>query len=386
MHEIGDFSAGLPPGDAPPDAGSAVEEADRIVRATRLVHTANEIGRQRYAIGIELLPDEMRGVLTDVDGHRLAVRWLPLPSMDVQVVADTAKTLVDRLVAVAGLSVPSDRVVLCLQLGGPVDARTGRVISYRKESDRGPVRWADEDLAERLRQTAGVSSAIVVNDGEALAMRELWAGAGRSSFNFLVLLVRQGVGGGLVLYGRVARVPMEIGQLPVRLDAGGPLCDCGRRGCLEITAGTTGIVDRIQELTGRKLPGIVAAAELADDAEPDLADKALDSFGAAGSAMAHGIGTAITLLRPDRVVIYAPEVMVGGDGAASRMFRNKLEDFGKHVSHEPFRHCLVDYRPFEPFDGAEGAAYTALTDLLGVPPRGAATKPPHRETGDGAPR
>ena len=108
--------------------------------------------------------------------------------------------------------------------------------------------WRDFALAERLADRTGLP-VVVDNDAKALALGEGWCGAAVSERDYLAMVVSTGVGGGLVVDGRLldgaAGNAGHIGHVVVEPD--GPTCACGRRGCLE--AGASGLA--IRRETGR---------------------------------------------------------------------------------------------------------------------------------------
>ncbi|MET0902444.1 MAG: ROK family protein [Acidimicrobiales bacterium] len=117
--------------------------------------------------------------------------------------------------------------------------------------------WRDFPLRARLSGSIGLPVHID-NDAKALALGEGWRGAARGESNYLAMVVSTGVGGGIVLDGRLLdgedSNAGHIGHVIVEPD--GRVCPCGARGCLEAEASGTAITAR----TG------VSAAE-APDAE-----------------------------------------------------------------------------------------------------------------------
>jgi glucokinase len=105
--------------------------------------------------------------------------------------------------------------------------------------------WREFPLRERLRDATGLAVRID-NDAKALALGEGWRGAARGVRNFLAMVVSTGVGGGIVLDGRLLDGALgnagHVGHVIVR--PGGNLCACGARGCLEAEASGTGIRSR----------------------------------------------------------------------------------------------------------------------------------------------
>jgi len=97
--------------------------------------------------------------------------------------------------------------------------------------------WRDFPLRDRLEASTGLST-FVDNDAKALALGEGWKGAAAGERNFVAMVVSTGVGGGIVLDGRLldgaAGNAGHIGHVIVERD--GRPCACGGHGCLEAEA------------------------------------------------------------------------------------------------------------------------------------------------------
>jgi glucokinase len=108
--------------------------------------------------------------------------------------------------------------------------------------------WRDFPLRSRLADALGLPVHID-NDAKALALGEGWRGAARGARDYIALVVSTGVGGGIVLEGRLldgaAGNAGHIGHVIVEPD--GRRCACGAHGCLEAEASGTAIAAR----TGR---------------------------------------------------------------------------------------------------------------------------------------
>jgi glucokinase len=129
-----------------------------------------------------------------------------------------------------------DEVACGVGCGGPM-ARGGESVSpLNVPQVRGfPLR-------ARLAALTGLRT-VVDNDAKALALGEGWVGAAAGESNFLAMVVSTGVGGGIVLDGRLldgaAGNAGHIGHVIVEPD--GRRCGCGARGCLEAEASGTAI-------------------------------------------------------------------------------------------------------------------------------------------------
>lgn len=120
-------------------------------------------------------------------------------------------------------------VAIGIGFGGPVSFSEQRILA----SLHAPG-WEQVDLPSTLAEQLELPC-VVDNDANVGALGEYTYGAGKSHKNMLYYTVSTGVGGGIILNGRVFRgvhgQAGELGHMPVKLD--GPSCTCGFRGCVE---------------------------------------------------------------------------------------------------------------------------------------------------------
>src|SRR6266436_5031846 len=134
------------------------------------------------------------------------------------------------LLAEAGPGAPR---AVGVSFGGPVDDE-GRVFSMHVAG------WEKVDLRQSMREAFGLPC-LVDNDANLGALGEQRFGAGRDTAHLAYFTVSTGVGGGVVLHGKVHRgahgIAGEFGHIPVRpFDLAAPECACGKRGCVESLA------------------------------------------------------------------------------------------------------------------------------------------------------
>ncbi|UNO38918.1 ROK family protein [Streptomyces sp. MST-110588] len=182
---------------------------------------------------------------------------------------------------------------------GPVDAKAGTVSPVNIPG------WRDFPLVREVRSLAGRRPVVLVGDGVAMAAAEHWQGAARGRANALCMVVSTGVGGGLVLNGRLHPGPTgnagHIGHISVDLD--GDVCPCGARGCVERIASGPNIARRALADGWRPGPdgdtsaAAVAAAARAHD------PVAVRSFARAAQALAAGIAATAALVEIEIAVI-----------------------------------------------------------------------------------
>ncbi|MFG3531188.1 ROK family protein [Streptomyces sp. NPDC047917] len=182
---------------------------------------------------------------------------------------------------------------------GPVDASAGTVSPVNVPG------WRDFPLVERVGKAVGGLPVELVGDGVAMTAAEHWLGAARGYDNALCMVVSTGVGGGLVLGGRLHPGPTgnagHIGHVCVDLD--GDPCPCGSRGCVERIASGPNIARRALEAGWRPGPDGDASA-VAVAASARAGDRiAVASFERAAQALAAGIAATATLVEIDIAVI-----------------------------------------------------------------------------------
>lgn len=195
-----------------------------------------------------------------------------------------------------------------ISFGGPVagDGRTVRLSMH-------VAGWENQPLADQVEAALGIP-ATVANDGDAAALAEHAFGAGRGVQHMLYLTVSTGIGGGIVIGGRLHRGERawagEAGHQVLKPD--GPLCPCGRNGCLESLASGLSIA-RDARIRLRGPEGATSA--LASIAPDNLTAQHVAHAAAAGDQLALavwneamgwlgiGIASAANLLNPGRVVL-----------------------------------------------------------------------------------
>ncbi|MCH0542756.1 ROK family protein [Streptomyces sp. MUM 203J] len=192
---------------------------------------------------------------------------------------------------------------------GPVDAAAGTVSPVNVPG------WRGYPLVDRVGAATGGGLPVrLVGDGVAMTAAEHWRGAARGHDNALCLVVSTGVGGGLVLNGRLHPGPTgnagHIGHMSVDLD--GDPCPCGGRGCVERLASGPNIARRA--LTDGWRPGpdgdTTAAAVAASARAGDPVARA--SFERAARALAAGIAATAALVEID-VAVVGGGVAAAGD-------------------------------------------------------------------------
>jgi glucokinase len=157
-----------------------------------------------------------------------------------------------------------------------------------------PGPWPGQPLLDPLAEELGVPMAIV-NDCRAFTLAEARMGAAVGCSTVVCLALGTGVGGGVVVDGRLRFGPHgragEIGHQIVVVD--GPRCGCGNRGCVEAVASAAVLAAAGGQATAED---VFAAARSGDE-------RALAAIGEVVGHLALGIANVLTVLVPERIVI-----------------------------------------------------------------------------------
>jgi glucokinase len=241
-------------------------------------------------IGLDVGGTKILSGLVDRDGNVVAEHKGQSPGQsgeDVLAALDAAvEAFLDDRVTAIGYGIPAN-----------LERGTGRILRATN------LPLENVDLATRSKERYGLPVGVE-NDASVAALAEWKRGAGRGASHLVMLTLGTGVGGGIVLDGRLFRGWAELGHMVVQ--EGGLLCACGGRGHLEVLAsGHAG--DR----AARDLYGPDADAHL-------LIYKAKAGDAVARAALAR-IGESLGAAIGSLVNVFDPELVVigGGVGAAA---------------------------------------------------------------------
>ena len=248
------------------------------------MYAAIDIGGTKIAAG-----------LVDAAGELLARHERPTPA------AEPMTAVEDLLAALMAEPAWAEATAVGIGSAGPIDAAKGTVSPLNIHA------WRDFPLAARVADRTGLPVTLA-GDGVAMAAGEHWRGAAKGRENVLCMVVSTGVGGGLILGGRLRPGPSgnagHVGHMCVELD--GPPCPCGARGCVEVIASGTAIAARAVsegwQRPGGGAPSEATAAEVADSAR--AGDPiALASFDRSAKALAAAIAGTAALVDMEAAVI-----------------------------------------------------------------------------------
>lgn len=196
------------------------------------------------------------------------------------------------------------------------------------------IAWSMVPLRDIVREHVGLP-VFLDNDANAAAAGEHLAGAARGVDDFVCLTIGTGIGGGAFIGGRVFHghrwTGAEFGHMTI--DPRGPVCGCGRQGCLEALASGNAL-ERTATSLARQDPGSilyelsVSQPEQVTGETVSLAAEKGDAAALAAFArVAYYLGLGVVNL----VVIFDPEMVVLGGGVA-RSGRTLLDEVRRVVS------------------------------------------------------
>ncbi|HET8632021.1 MAG TPA: ROK family protein [Thermomicrobiales bacterium] len=253
-------------------------------------------------LGIDIGGTKLAAGVVPPDGRVLSYVRAPTPDgADAETLLATVVALAQRARRESGAT----PVAVGIGCGGPMVFPEGIVSPLHIPA------WRDFPLRARLEEALGLPAKLD-NDAKAFALGEARFGAGRGARCLLGMVVSTGVGGGIVVGGKLLDGASgnagHVGHVIV--SAQGPRCYCGAIGCLTVYASGTGLVARARAALARDEASILATLppnELTGEAIANAARRG-DPLAArlmrdAAHALARGIASATVLLDLDRAVL-----------------------------------------------------------------------------------
>ncbi|MDF9408177.1 ROK family protein [Pelotomaculum isophthalicicum JI] len=270
----------------------------------------------RYVIGVDLGGTKIHTALADGDGNILAETRVPTetikgPSHVIGRIIATIEQVREQAGLPAGF-------VETVSVGspGPLDIASG-IIHFSPN-----LGWHEVPLKKLLQE--GLRTKVMIdNDANLAALGEHVFGAGRGVNNMVYITVSTGVGGGLILGGRLYHGATdgagEIGHITVLPD--GPPCGCGARGCLESVSSGTAIAREARRLVecgkGQNIltraggdPDRISAVTVAEAASGGD-QEAVSIISNAARFLGIGVANVINLLNPDMIVLGGGVMEIG---------------------------------------------------------------------------
>lgn len=176
--------------------------------------------------------------------------------------------------------------------------------------------WGVFNVADTVRELTGIENVKVGNDANVAALGEMWQGGGKGYNNLVMVTLGTGVGGGVILGGKILTgsngAGGEIGHIRVNYEEK-DVCGCGKTGCLEQYASATGVVRLAKKALEKKEKKTTLVAD-------DLSAKAVFDAAKVGDELAmdiveeFGFYLGMALAHISQVI--DPEVFVIGGGVA----------------------------------------------------------------------
>ena len=318
-----------------------------------------------YALGIDLGGTKVLASIVDVSSGEVvsSVRKRTKAEKGQDFISKRTVEMAHEVLSAAQLPVEAEIMAIGVGAAGQIDRKAGVIL------DAPNLGVHNLNLAELLGQEFH-KPVTVGNDVEVATAGELYYGSGRGYKNFVCVFVGTGIGGGIVqdgqMYTGVSGTAGEIGHVPI--DAGGRLCGCGNRGCLEAYASRTAITKAIMgEIHhGRKSiladeaelqltqgetiirSGLLANAIKQNDAlTTEIVTEAADYLG-------YGLSTVINFYNPECIILG------GGVIEAIDLLYERASSRALNVAlSQPARHTKILRTKLGDFSGVVGAACLA---------------------------
>jgi len=218
--------------------------------------------------------------------------------------------------------------------------------------------WEDYPVREEIEQRLG-TRVVLENDANSAALGEKWLGAAANVDDMCMITLGTGVGGGLVLQGRVwhgmTGMAGEFGHITV--DPKGPPCGCGSQGCLEQYASATAVKRMAIEAVAN---GSAPELGRAMNETPEFSSKVVYQMAIQGDEPArnifHTVGKALGIVLADLVNIFNIPMYVIGGGVSSAW-----EAFAPAMLEETRKNSFV-YRATAPTHNVAGVAGNKIHD------------------------
>ncbi len=301
------------------------------------------MAKEKCCFGVDVGGTTVKIGCFDKEGHLISKWEIPTrkESQGKYILPDVAESLKERM-EMDGIELEN---VQGIGIGVP-----GPVLANGTVERCVNLGWGHTDMKGILRQYFPGVDIEAGNDANVAALGEVWRGAGRGKKNAVMITLGTGVGGGVVIDGKIVSgvhgMGGEIGHIHIR-DEDQDTCNCGGHGCLEQTASATGLVREAKRLLqaapektssmleyGEKLEAkdIVACAVQGDE----LALKAIDT-------MSFYLGRALASI----AMVVDPEVFIigGGVSRAGKFLNDKIEKY---------------YYEYAPLTGSKSEIVTAL--------------------------
>jgi len=257
--------------------------------------------RGGFVIGVKLMEDHAVGALTDLNATVYHKDTVDFSDESLDSIVDALVNLVNRLIRMSDVR-KKQLLGVGVGLAGVIDSTQGVL---RQSPFFG---WKNVPLRDLLETRLKVPIHID-NDVNTLTLGEKWLGNGLPVDDFIVITIGRGIGMGIVINGQIYRGKGggagEFGHTVI--DPKGPLCSCGKHGCLESFLSDRALIDRahvevaadvkdIDDLVKRAAAGNAAAANVLSDA---------------GRLLGRSLANVVNILDPKLILVSGEGVGMG---------------------------------------------------------------------------
>ena len=326
--------------------------------------------KTRYIVGVDLGGTNIVAGSVTEDGSRSVVTRNELTRADqgADAVVDRIARMIDTVIAET-IAETGARKADFLGVGvgapGPLDRARGIILTTPN------LGWTNFPLRDVIHARVGLEVSLD-NDANCATFGEWWQGAAKGARNVVGMTIGTGIGGGLILDGRLyhgsSDVAGEIGHTTI--DITGRRCKCGNYGCLEAYASGPSIAERAREALGGDEDSLLFSlvegqldrltAALVYDAARKGDHLALDVVRETARFLGAGIANLLNVFNPD-VVVLAGGVMQAGVAL--------FEPLKKEVRRRAFRaavdRCRIVPGSLPGTAGVVGAAATFKQQVMG---------------------
>lgn len=280
----------------------------------------------KYIVGIDIGGTNIKAGVLDKEGNIIySCSIKTLADNGSEDVLNRISNLVSDMLNENKIS-KEDVAGIGMGIPGPVNTDTG-VVSFCPNMKG----WENLNASKKLEELTSLA-VKVGNDVNVITMGEAWIGAAKGYLNVLGLTLGTGIGGGIVVNGKlvsgVSGGAGEIGHIKVEFD--GKLCGCGQRGCWEAYASATGLqreaISRLsvnkENLLYKRLNGDIYSVEAKDifDCAKEGDKFSLDLVEFEIKYLSFGLSGLINTLNPEVVVVG------GGISLAGNILFDKLNE------------------------------------------------------------
>lgn len=284
-----------------------------------------------YCFGIDIGGTTVKCGLFQTDGT-LCDKWEIVTRTEDNgkaILPDIAETILNKM---------KEKQISKEQVTGVGVGVPGPVIKEREVAVAVNLHWGYTMLADQLESLLGQIPVKVGNDANVAALGEMWKGGGEGSSNLIMVTLGTGVGGGIIVDGKIVTgshgAGGEIGHACVEPEET-ESCNCGNKGCLEQMASATGIVRLANKILAESKEETVLTKE------PVSAKTVFDAY-KAGDAVAEKIVDKFAGYLGNALAIFScvvdPEVIVIG-GGVSKAGQPLIDVVAKYYHRDAFISC-----------------------------------------------